>query len=152
MRIALVVLLCLVALAAEAGQSSVAGVVKDEFGGVVSGALVIVRSESGVERQTLTGPDGRFSLGVPATSGTVIVRAVGFAEKTQPASSEVEVTLQVEGLGGMTRGLPALAPVHRPASFSERSRLMASAIMTIPKNPPTNSPNQNIMATHSPFP
>ena len=98
MRIALVVLLCLVALAAEAGQSSVAGVVKDEFGGVVSGALVIVRSESGVERQTLTGPDGRFSLGVPATSGTVIVRAVGFAEKTQPASSEVEVTLQVEGV------------------------------------------------------
>jgi len=97
MRTALVLLLCLVALAAEAGQGSVSGVVRDQGGLVVSGAAVILRSDSGAERQTLTGPDGRFSLDAPA-SGTLIVRAVGFAEARQPASGEMEVTLSVAGV------------------------------------------------------
>jgi outer membrane receptor protein involved in Fe transport len=98
MRTALVLLFCLVAPAAEAGQSSVSGVVRDEDGLVVSGASVVVRGEGGVERQTVTGPDGRFSLSVPAASGTIIVRAVGFAEKSLPVSSEAEITLSVAGV------------------------------------------------------
>jgi hypothetical protein len=43
-------------------QASTTGVVKDTSGGAVSGASVIVRTESGVEQQTVTGPDGRFRL------------------------------------------------------------------------------------------
>jgi outer membrane receptor protein involved in Fe transport len=87
---------CLVTLVAEAGQSGVTGVVRDEIGGVVSGASVVIRSQAGIERETVTGPDGRFSIAAPVGTGTLVVRAVGFAEKAQPASEgEVAITLEV---------------------------------------------------------
>jgi outer membrane receptor protein involved in Fe transport len=88
----------LAAWPAQAGQAAVSGVVRDEAGGVVSGASVILRGPDGVERQTLTGPDGRFSFGVPPGSATVVVRAVGFAEASRPAAADMEVTLEVAGL------------------------------------------------------
>ena len=51
--------------------------------GVVSGAAVIIRVESGSEQRVTTGPDGRFSVDVAeARDVTVIVRAGGFAEKS----------------------------------------------------------------------
>src|SRR3989442_5514871 len=69
-------------LAALAG-GTVSGVVKDTSGAVVTGASVIVRPASGPEQRTVTGPDGRFSVETSGTDLTVIVRAGGFAEKTQ---------------------------------------------------------------------
>ena len=64
--------------------ASVSGIVHDSSGGVVSGAAVIVRSGSGPEQRTTTGPDGRFTIETPAAGDvTLIVRAGGFAEKTQ---------------------------------------------------------------------
>src|SRR5438128_665743 len=89
----------LIALAA----SSVSGVVKDSTGDVVSGAAVIVRSASGPERRATTGPDGRFTVDTPETDEvTVIVRAGGFAEKTEkvPAAhtGDVDVVLAPAGL------------------------------------------------------
>jgi outer membrane receptor protein involved in Fe transport len=78
-----VVLALIFALAA-----SVSGVVHDPSGGVVSGAAVIVRSGSGPEQRTTTGPDGRFSIDTPAAGDvTIVVRAGGFAEKIQHASA-----------------------------------------------------------------
>jgi outer membrane receptor protein involved in Fe transport len=90
----------LVGLASLAGaQSAVTGVVKDETGAVVSGATVLVRGGSGPDRQTMTGPDGRFTLPVPSGPATLVVRSGGFAEFTQALSStEVEVVLQPAGL------------------------------------------------------
>src|SRR5204863_1061719 len=45
-------------------------------------AAVIVRPASGPERQTVTGPDGRFTIDVAnLDAATLIVRAGGFAEK-----------------------------------------------------------------------
>jgi outer membrane receptor protein involved in Fe transport len=64
--------------------STLSGVVHDSSGAVVPGAVVIARPASGAERQAVTGPDGRFSVDTPDTGDvTVIVRAGGFAEKTQ---------------------------------------------------------------------
>jgi outer membrane receptor protein involved in Fe transport len=66
--------------------ASVSGIVHDSSGGVVSGAAVIVRSGSGPEQRATTGPDGRFTIEAPASGDvTIIVRAGGFAEKTQKA-------------------------------------------------------------------
>jgi outer membrane receptor protein involved in Fe transport len=80
-------------LALALAQSAVTGVVKDTSGGVVSGATVIVRSDSG-ERRTVTGPDGRFTIGDAPDNATIIVRAGGFAEKRQPLTSrELEIIL-----------------------------------------------------------
>jgi len=67
--------------------SSISGVVHDSTGGVVSGARVIVRAASGPEQRVMTGPDGRFAVETSATGEvTVIVRAGGFAEKTERVS------------------------------------------------------------------
>src|SRR5262245_1783311 len=78
-------------LAAEA----ITGVVKDPSGGAVSGASVVVRSASGDERQTVTGPDGRFTVDDAPNPGTLIVRAGGFATQEQSISGpgDVEVIL-----------------------------------------------------------
>src|SRR3989475_1085607 len=77
-------------------QASITGVVKDTSGGAVSGASVMVRAESGADQQTVTGPDGRFSLDrVPAGSATLIDRAGGFAvnEQTLVGTGNLEVVL-----------------------------------------------------------
>ena len=74
---------------------SVSGIVKDSSGGAVPGASVVIRTSSGTE-QTVSGPDGRFTLNkTPDGQATIIVRAVGFAEKEQPVtgSGEIEVVL-----------------------------------------------------------
>jgi iron complex outermembrane receptor protein len=63
---------------------TVSGLVHDSSGGAVVGAAVIVRPAAGPERQTVTGADGRFSIELPdGGAATLIVRAGGFAEKTQ---------------------------------------------------------------------
>jgi iron complex outermembrane receptor protein len=80
------------ALSASA-QTGVSGVVTDSSGGVVAGAAVIARGPNGSEQQTVTGPDGRFSFGAVPSGATIVVRASGFAEKSQPASTSVDVEL-----------------------------------------------------------
>ena len=82
----------------------VAGVVRDTDGGVIGGALVIVRVASGAERQTLTDASGRFTLTAPvAGDATVIVRMDGFAESRQPLAASasrqaLEIVLQPAGI------------------------------------------------------
>jgi outer membrane receptor protein involved in Fe transport len=75
-------------------NAAVTGIVKDSTGGAVPGAAVIVRSESGAEQQTVTGPDGRFAFEQAPDTGTLIIRARGFAEKRQPiAGASLEIVL-----------------------------------------------------------
>ena len=82
--------------------ASVSGIVHDTSGGVVSGAAVVVRSGSGSEQRTTTGPDGRFTIET-AGSGevTIVVRAGGFAEKTQKAPASggaIEIVVEPASL------------------------------------------------------
>ena len=82
----------------------VSGVVKDPSGGVVPGAAVIVKPASGSEHQALTGPDGRFTVEMPADGDvTVVVRAGGFAEKSHRVvdgdrGREIEIVLEPASL------------------------------------------------------
>ena len=78
-----------------AQAAAVTGTVKDATGGIVSGASVIVRTDSGTDQQTVSGPDGRFSVEVPDGQATLVVRAGGFAEAQQPLprSGELEIVL-----------------------------------------------------------
>jgi len=83
------------ALVLAFAASSISGVVHDATGGAVSGAAVIIRVESGAEQRVTTGPDGRFSVDVAeARDVTVIVRAGGFAEKSERVT-EVDRPLQI---------------------------------------------------------
>jgi outer membrane receptor protein involved in Fe transport len=98
-----------VAAAAEASQTvqsatrAIAGVVRDASGGAVPGAVVIARAAGRGERQTVTGPDGRFNLDVPAGLDLVLmVRAGGFAVYQQrlvsQAGADLAITLAVPTL------------------------------------------------------
>jgi outer membrane receptor protein involved in Fe transport len=96
MRTAVILLIFLVAATADAGQAALSGVVKDQSGGVVSGAAVVVMSASRIENSTQTGPDGRFTFDKALPKGaTLVVRAGGFAENSQPIPEgrDVEVVL-----------------------------------------------------------
>src|SRR5262245_65885217 len=60
--------------------AAISGTVRDLSGSVVPNATITVRNGS-KDEQTVTGPDGRFTLQAPATSEIVlVVRAAGFAE------------------------------------------------------------------------
>jgi outer membrane receptor protein involved in Fe transport len=89
------------AWAQSSQTTSLNGVVRDGLGGVVSGATVVARGSSGSGPQTVSGPDGRFSLDVASQAGlSLVVRAGGFAEKVQSVSGtgDIEVVLAPAGL------------------------------------------------------
>src|SRR5215831_12838724 len=79
-----------------AAAPSVTGVVKDSSGGAVSGAAVVLQTSAGIQQQTMTAPDGRFSFDTtPTEPATVVVRAGGFGEVQKPVNgaAEIEITL-----------------------------------------------------------
>jgi outer membrane receptor protein involved in Fe transport len=84
-------------LALSLAEPAITGVVKDASGGAVAGASVVLQTVGAADRQTITGPDGRFTIDkAPERQSTLIVRAGGFAEKRQPltaGSGELEVVL-----------------------------------------------------------
>jgi outer membrane receptor protein involved in Fe transport len=81
-------------------QAAVSGIVKDSTGGAVPGASVTLRTGSGSEQQTVTGPDGRFSFDrAPDGQATLIVKAGGFAQKEESVrGGELEIVLSPAGL------------------------------------------------------
>ncbi len=81
-------------LAALAG-GTISGVVKDSSGAAVAGASITAHTAEG-DRMAVSGTDGTFSIETP-TAGmvTLIVRAQGFAEKTQQASTSDGATATV---------------------------------------------------------
>jgi outer membrane receptor protein involved in Fe transport len=86
-------------LALALAQGSVTGVVKDISGAAVSQATVVVLAGSEVAEQTVTGPDGTFTIqGAPGS--TLIVRAGGFAERQLQLSGDgaVEIVLSPAGV------------------------------------------------------
>jgi iron complex outermembrane recepter protein len=127
------------ARSAKAAQSAVSGIVRDNSGAVVSGASVIVIGTSGPQQQTVSAPDGRFTIAMaPAGDLTVIVRAGGFAEWSQsvPASREVEVVLAVAGLFETvtvtpTRTAKRLGDVPVSANIIEKETIRQSPAVVV---------------------
>jgi outer membrane receptor protein involved in Fe transport len=86
----------IVAFVLTLAAAAVSGVVHDSSGAVVVGASVIVRPATGPERQSQTGPDGRFTIETPEGEVTVIVRAGGFAENVRHVSTTDGRDLDIE--------------------------------------------------------
>ncbi len=116
------------AAAARTTQSTATtGVVRDASGGAVSGAVVIARTPAGGEQRSVTGPNGGFTIGLPAPF-ELTVMAGGFAVKKQSvatSASPVDVTLSPAGLREQvtvtaTRGEQRLGDV--PASMTVLNR------------------------------
>jgi len=134
MRTAFVLILSLALANAAAAQSAVSGVVRDEAGGAVSGASISVLGTGGPELQTVTGPDGRFTLsGVPGGSLTMVVRAGGFAEwsGSLAPSNEISVVLKIATLFETvtvtpTRSEKALGDVPVSANIIEKETIRQS--------------------------
>ncbi|MGH9161682.1 MAG: TonB-dependent receptor [Vicinamibacteraceae bacterium] len=116
------------------GADTLGGTVTDASGGAVSGATVILQAADGVERQTVTGPDGRFSFDDPAGATTLIVLAGGFAVSEQQiaGAGEVEVVLSPASLLETltvtpTRSERRLGSTPASVSVLDRDELRASA-------------------------
>ena len=81
-----------------AGQTPVSGTVRDETGAVVSGASILVRTETGLEQRAVTSSDGRFTLERGVTGQPrLVVRAVGFAETelAMTGSGDLDIVLRL---------------------------------------------------------
>jgi iron complex outermembrane receptor protein len=79
----------------SAPAATISGTVRDASGSVVPGAVIAVR-DGATEQQTVSGPDGRFTLPFSTSRDIVlIVRATGFAElrHTVPAGTSASVDL-----------------------------------------------------------
>lgn len=82
-------------LAVVQAATPLTGVVTDPNGQVVVGATIVVRTPSGGEQRTVTDGEGRFTVEAPPGSGTVIVKADGFADAQQAlGAGPLQVTLQ----------------------------------------------------------
>jgi outer membrane receptor protein involved in Fe transport len=88
MRSALTLLFCLLVAAGASAQSAVTGVVRDETGGVIAGAVVQIVGADGLEQRAVTNNDGRFTITRRSSAAaTLVVRAGGFAEQSHPVGS-----------------------------------------------------------------
>ncbi len=81
-------------LALAQALTPLTGTVSDSNGQAVAGATVIVRSPSGGEQRTVTDDEGRFSLDTPPASGTIIVKAAGFADQQRPLGGDTTFALE----------------------------------------------------------
>jgi outer membrane receptor protein involved in Fe transport len=94
------VVISVLVLSLSLAAPTISGIVRDPTGAVVAGASVVVKPASGSEHVALTGPDGRFAVDIPGEGDvTVIVRAGGFAEKSQPIGNgdrgrDLEIVLE----------------------------------------------------------
>ena len=103
-RVVAVFQFCLLAAGAAAQSNAVTGRVVDPQGASVAGAEVTLLPATGRGRTTRSNADGTFSLEAAGTGPqTLVVRAPGFAEFSQPVTAggaSMDVTLQVAGLRG----------------------------------------------------
>jgi outer membrane receptor protein involved in Fe transport len=120
------------------GAGALSGTVRDMSGGAVSGATVILRTNDGVEQQTVSGPDGRFSFDDPPGAATLVVLAGGFAVSEQriAGSGDIEVVLSPASLLETltvtpTRSERRLGSTPASVSVIDREELSASAAIVV---------------------
>lgn len=80
-------------LALAQAVTPLTGAVADSNGQAIVGATVIVRAPSGGEQRTVTDGEGRFTLDTPPASGTIIVKAAGFADAQRALGGDTSFTL-----------------------------------------------------------
>ena len=155
-------------LSRPTSRATVAGVVRDSTGGAVAGAVVIVRTGSRGDQQTVTGPDGRFTIELPSAGEiTLIVRAGGFAESERrltvtPEARDIEVVLMPatlleevtvtptrteQRLGDMPASVNVLDARGDQAVAGRRRRRRAAAGPDVQPVPPHQQPRRRIPTT-----
>jgi outer membrane cobalamin receptor len=106
---------------AASASDAVTGTVRDASGTILPGASIVVRTASGAEERTTSGPDGRFGAAVASAGDLVlIVRAEGFAEHRQAVST------------GATR--QNLEVVLSPATLTETVTVTAARTEQLTRN------------------
>ena len=132
--VATLLLMCALAAAQTPSQGDVTGIVLDQTGGAVAGATVIVRADGATEQQTVTGPDGRFSLVRAPRGATLIVRAGGFAEYQQTLNDTPTLEIVVSPAGLLE------TITVTPARNEERLGNIPSSISVLDSSEIANSP------------
>jgi outer membrane receptor protein involved in Fe transport len=136
----------LMARLAAAAQSAmtIAGIVRDATGGIVSGATVIVEVQGAARWLTVTGPDGRFLLSGTAGATMLIVRAPGFAESRvvlnasraeplqivlAPAGVSAAVTVTATRTEQLTADVPAAVTLLDHADLERSAGVVADEVL-----------------------
>jgi len=141
MRPALLTLLCLIGhdWALAQSPSTLRGVVQDELGGIMPGVSVAVsRGLSGLARDTISGPDGRFEItNLPPDLYTLTALVDGFepysASVTLRTSVPLEVTivLRVAGQATVVEVRPE-APLVDPTLTGTRAQVSFVGLEQLP--------------------
>ena len=138
-------LLTLLLTAQSLAAPGISGVVRDSSGQVVPGATVIARFVNGSEQQTVSGPDGRFSLAIAAPGDVVlVVRAQSFSELKRtlapgattevtvvlsPASLSETVTVTASRMEQRLRDVPASVTVLRQEDIRRSPAVVADDVL-----------------------
>src|SRR5215470_15409651 len=78
------------ALKAQSDLGSISGFVRDSSGGSVANAKIMVRNQSGVEREAATNESGYYAItNIPPGLYTITVEAAGF-QKFQSSNNKLD--------------------------------------------------------------
>src|SRR5712692_2645133 len=142
MRLAIAILLCSLELAAQQSTARLLGVVNDQTGGVVVGAVVkATNTATGQERSVLTDQTGQYSIALlPIGEYRLAAEASGFKTATISGlvlqvnqEARVDVTLQV-GATTETISVEASAPLLSTDSSSVGQVIENKSIVNMPLN------------------
>ena len=88
---------------AESGSAAIDGIVKDQNGGVIQGATVVIKNKStGLERTVTTNSNGGFSANVlPVGTYNLTTRSQGFADLAKTVTLTVGESTPVEIILGL---------------------------------------------------
>jgi hypothetical protein len=141
LRLLVTTLLCLTvpAWAAAQAPSALRGVVLDELGGLMPGAAVRVsRAMTGLSREALSGPDGRFEItNLPPDQYTVTAMVDGFEPYAAPVTlrtsvpHEVTIVLRVAAQAAVVEVRPD-APLVDPTLTGTRAQVSFVGIEQLP--------------------
>ncbi len=119
---------------------------------VRSGDGALLGSAGGPEQRTVTGADGRFSLESPGDDVTVIVRAGGFAEKSEHVgrASSVDVVLSPAGLAETVTVTPTRTMIVTSSPGDSREKRPSAPVTVRCSGPPADSATTEAPATTAP--
>jgi len=115
--------------------STITGVVRDAGGGSIPGAVVLARTASGAQRETVTDGSGNFTITPPpGVDVTLIVQMSGFAPSRQTVTGQregLQIVLQAAGVSETVTVTPTgteqrIGDVPASVSVIDRSEIRQS--------------------------
>jgi TonB-linked SusC/RagA family outer membrane protein len=122
---------------AIAQNKMASGIVLDENDDPITGASVIVKGTTTIG--TVTDANGKFSLSIPSSVNTLVVKYLGYTDKEAPASTNMQVRLEpdtkkldevVVTAFGMTRSSKSVGYATSTVKSEELTQAIPTSVMS----------------------